>query len=112
MEYAGVMLVAVAVAVLALAAVRWYRKTHEELAPEPQAPPSLVRMLESEEDLRVAVRRAVAFEQRVADELRTRTRRYEALITPVTPAPVSGIRVHRPMTAARPDPAAARPRSA
>jgi hypothetical protein len=110
MGHAGVLLVAVAavaLSVVALAAAHWYRRAHEVMEPEPETPASLVRVLQTDEELRVAVRRAVAFEQRVADELRTRTRRYEALITP---APVSGIRVHRPASPTA-DPAA-RPRSA
>lgn len=48
----------------------------------PEHRPSLVRVLTTDEELRDAVHRAASFERAVADRMRTRARRYEAMVAP------------------------------
>lgn len=84
---------AVVGAVLGVVAVRLRRRGRGHAA-APVSASHLVRVLTTDEELRDAVRRAARFEQEAADRLRTRARRYEAMVadakitelSPVQPA--------------------------
>jgi hypothetical protein len=58
----------------------WQRHRHTQAERPHVEPQTLVRLLESREELEEAVRRAAAFERGVADMLELRARRYEALL--------------------------------
>jgi hypothetical protein len=59
--------------------MHFHRRTPERTTDEPR-PSKAVHVLSDEEDLRQALRRAAAFDQRVAEQLSTRSARYRALL--------------------------------
>ena len=81
---------AVVGAVLGAVAIRRSRRAKGK-AVAPARAPSPVRVLTTDEELRDAVRRAVIFEQALADRVHTRTRRYEEMVNPAQIARISPV---------------------
>ena len=59
--------------------MHFHRRTPDPSTDELR-PSNAVHVLSDEEDLREALRRAAAFDQRVAEQLSTRSARYRALL--------------------------------
>jgi len=60
--------------------MHFHRRTPDRSADEQPRPSNAVHVLSDEEDLRQALQRAAAFDQRVAEQLSTRSARYRALL--------------------------------
>lgn len=87
--------IAVVVAVVVVAVAGRLIRRHRapaSIAESPACPSSLVRVLTSDEELRDAVHRAADFERMVADTVRTRARRYEAMVAEI---PIADIGIGR-----------------
>ncbi|HLI15328.1 MAG TPA: hypothetical protein VKV23_04660 [Acidimicrobiales bacterium] len=66
----------------------WRRGRPRAAATPPREPPSLVRILTSEDQLREAARHAADFERSVAEHVNERVKRYESFVgAPVVPLP-------------------------
>jgi len=65
--------------------MHFHRRTPDPSTDELR-PSNAVHVLSDEEDLREALRRAAAFDQRVAEQLSTRSARYRALLGEALPS--------------------------
>jgi hypothetical protein len=73
---------AVAAGVVWLVLVRPHRHVEDVVEPIPLQLRSVLHVLQTQDELEEAVRRAANFERRATDETRSRADRYDAMITP------------------------------